>query len=266
MARDYPRIKDAYPDACEGDGVFTDLASFDMPWADVKSASALDLLYINHSGEKIQARIVRTNVNTYGVLDATSRALIAQALYNMYAEPWAKLWDTMTIEYSPIENYRMTETETTDRDGTTSGTDTGTVSHQGTDTETHTGTDTDTHTGTNTTVTARTEERGIYGFDSASASDSDSADIDETVTDTKNLTDTRTLNLTDGTQRSETETRNLASAGTHSDTEERELTRYGNIGVTTSQQMITAEREVWQWLYFEHVFNDIDKVIALQTY
>lgn len=264
--RRYPRIKDAYPLAWEGNGIFTDLAAFNVPWADAKQASALDLLYINHSGEKIQARIIRNNVNTEGVLDTAERGHIAQALYNMYAESWAKLWATMTVEYSPIENYRMTETETVDRDGTTSGTDTGTVAHQGTDTETHTGTDTETHTGTDTTVTARTEERGIYGFDSSTASDSDSAVINETATDTKNLTDTRTLNLTDGAQRNETETRNLANSGTHSDTEERELTRYGNIGVTTSQQMITAEREVWLWLYFEQIFNDVDKVIALQTY
>ena len=41
----------------------------------------------------------------------------------------------------------------------------------------------------------------------------------------------------------------------------------GNIGVTTSQKMISAEHELWLWNFFrEIVFPDLDKVCTLQVY
>ena len=64
----------------------------------------------------------------------------------------------------------------------------------------------------------------------------------------------------------ETETRNLANSSESDGTQTRELTRSGNIGVTTSQQMIASERELWQWNYFNVVFHDIDSVLCLPIY
>ncbi len=47
----------------------------------------------------------------------------------------------------------------------------------------------------------------------------------------------------------------------------RTLTRQGNIGVTTTQQMIEAQRELLLWEYFyKVVFPDIDKLITLTIY
>lgn len=54
--------------------------------------------------------------------------------------------------------------------------------------------------------------------------------------------------------------------GSSATRQNRELTRSGNIGVTTSQQMLEAERNVWVWDFFEKVFNDIDKIITLEVY
>lgn len=42
--------------------------------------------------------------------------------------------------------------------------------------------------------------------------------------------------------------------------------RSGNIGVTTSQQMIQAERDLWRWNFYEEVFRDVDSVVALKVY
>ncbi len=46
------------------------------------------------------------------------------------------------------------------------------------------------------------------------------------------------------------------------------LTRHGNIGVTTSQQMIESERNLWVlWQYFyDVVFPDINRVLTLSIY
>lgn len=46
----------------------------------------------------------------------------------------------------------------------------------------------------------------------------------------------------------------------------RELTRQGNIGVTTSQQMLTSELELREYNFFEKILADIDSVICLSTY
>ena len=47
----------------------------------------------------------------------------------------------------------------------------------------------------------------------------------------------------------------------------RTLTRKGNIGVTTSQQMIQAQRELLLWDYFyKVVFPDLDNFLTLQIY
>ena len=49
--------------------------------------------------------------------------------------------------------------------------------------------------------------------------------------------------------------------------EETETTqRSGNIGVTTTQQMMEAERNVWLWNFFDQVYKDIDTVLSLPIY
>ena len=46
----------------------------------------------------------------------------------------------------------------------------------------------------------------------------------------------------------------------------RDLTRRGNIGVTTSQQMLESELELRKYNLLDAIFNDIDKVICLKKY
>ena len=48
--------------------------------------------------------------------------------------------------------------------------------------------------------------------------------------------------------------------------EDTTLHRYGNIGVTTNQQMIEAERSIRMWNYFNSVYKDIDSVLAIRIY
>ena len=85
---------------------------------------------------------------------------------------------------------------------------------------------------------------------------------DVTVTETRNLTDgnTKTLNTND------LETRNLASSNSGSSEVDRTLNRSGNIGVTTTQQMLQSEIDLWQWTFFKQVFEDIDSVLCLDIY
>ena len=58
-----------------------------------------------------------------------------------------------------------------------------------------------------------------------------------------------------------------AESGTNTTTRNYRLTRSGNIGVTTSQQMIEQERNVWIWNFFrEIVFPAVDRVLTIPIY
>lgn len=56
-------------------------------------------------------------------------------------------------------------------------------------------------------------------------------------------------------------------SGTNTDTRNYRLTRSGNIGVTTSQQMVESERKLWLWDFFDSiVYPDIDRVLTINMY
>lgn len=116
---------------------------------------------------------------------------------------------------------------------------------------TETGTDTrerdaTTHnTGTVGNVATQTDESGVYGFNSSSSVASD----------------------TGSTSGSNTRTDNLTATTDDDETIEHTLTRSGNIGVTTSQQMIESERKLYLWNYFyDVVFPTVDRVLTLPIY
>ena len=86
-----------------------------------------------------------------------------------------------------------------------------------------------------------------------------SIDIDSTNTsaETRNLANTieRTQETENSEMGEDTTTRNYL------------LQRSGNIGVTTTQQMIEQERNIWLWDYFRKVvFHDVDLILTLSHY
>lgn len=50
------------------------------------------------------------------------------------------------------------------------------------------------------------------------------------------------------------------------DDNDRDLTRSGNIGVTTSQQMLQSELDLRTYKFYDQVMNDIDTVLCLKCY
>ena len=334
-------------------GIFAHLQSHDVPWKSLNVDTDLDIEYYgNHSGNKLISPLLSKLLPTSDELTTTELAVIARILYTMFGENWARLWETLQLEYNPIENYSMTERMTNDQKTTQYGhteTRTDNLSHSKTGTETDTpnttetrtdnlshsktGTETDTpnttetrtdnlshsKTGTetdtpNTTETqtpniTNTKNESKFGFNSSTAvpvaSSTDTNTGTNTVTKTgtdqksynvtdadtgtqtvaKTGTEQKTYNVTDadtGTQTvaktgTEQRTYNVTDADTgtqanvHSgtDTETRNylLTRKGNIGVTTSQQMIESERRLWAWNFFRDIiFSDVDKILTIQIY
>lgn len=273
------------------DGIFTRLKDMsDIPWgSDATLAGQLDLVYLgNHSGDKYAAPLLQKDDED---LTSAYKTQVLSAAYSIYKNKWTRLYEIQSAEYNPIENYSMVETHS----GTDTKTDTPTAwkdtevktpsnwketkEHKPgqtgySETETQTPTDWEKTTEALTADNKSTTDTSVYGFNS-----SDPVPSAKTETELKNKnTETQSGtyetekkvegSLIDETSQSGTFTTETTKSGTYeSETEyDTTLTRSGNIGVTTSQQMIQSEIELWQWLFFETVFKDLDQILTLSTY
>ena len=217
-----------------------------MPTDDYKAALPAELL-----SECAELEIVYPNPTTF-------RAILAA--WVRHRKPiWDKLYATTQYEYDPISNYDRTETETVSTDRTRTSTDS------------YSTTDTQYHTPGKSTTTA-TDRR--YGFNDASSPAP--AGIAESVTE-PDLTKRElpsgtgayselqfTLRGTDVTR--DTGTDSTSSSGSEDEDITRENRTRGNIGVTTTQQMIEAEREVVRYDFLEDVINDFKARFCLMVY
>lgn len=83
-----------------------------------------------------------------------------------------------------------------------------------------------------------------------------------------NTTDPAVINKTEGDEDTTTtgasEDNEVTKTATDTGTET--LTRSGNIGVTTSQQMLESEFKVRQYDFYKNMFKDIDSVLCLSIY
>lgn len=254
-----PVISEVFENWKLGQGIFDKIMSAaEMPWKDDTNVTAflLDIEYFgNRSGAKFCSPLVKYYIDENGVIPNLSREILAKVIVAKYLTPWSRLWLTNEVAYSPINNYDMTETRNLKRSDTEGELEAGTEHHTGTDTLQHGKTETTTHGKTDEEMTYR---YGLNSSDEPPPSDKFTnteggttavADTGSDV-DTKNLTDTSLVN------------RSKAGAG-----EEEETThRIGNIGVTTNQKLISEERNLWIWNFFDQVFRDIDRELTLAIF
>lgn len=271
-------------------GIFTFLNSLDVPWKEKNISQQLNLQYHgNISGKKetsplVDSLIVENN------LTENSKTMLAMSIFSIYSNKWNRLYRILSLEYEPIENYNMTETEKTTSTNENTDTVTTNTTNSNDVTETNTGTntvnDSENTTGKNTITDSRTiaeknnvtNNNSLYGFNSATGVNADS----QNGTETRSTKDENTHNDDLKGTRTNEHTENINTSkvtaqkndvkdvkdGTHTEngSQDRTLTRHGNIGVTTSQQMLNSEIELWQWDFFSGVFKDIDKILTIQTY
>lgn len=168
---------------------------------------------------------------------------------------WGRVYTAMNLEYNPIENYDRQETETT----------TGTRAHSGKDTTTRSGTVSETGSTTASTQGTASESgtttNKIAGFDSTTLVDHDSstgsntrqASDSSTGSSTRSGTDSSTQELTHGEQ--------IADSGS------RTSRIHGNIGVTTSQQMLQSELDLAPNLnIYQYITADFRKRFCVEVY
>lgn len=252
-----PILRDAFDGWEDGDGIFSYLSQLtDLPWSENTNITdaVLDLVYFgNHSGGKFCSPIVKLLLDDDNVVPSAGRTSLARIVIAKYLTNWQRLYATMVAEYNPIHNYDMVETKETET--------TEDKSMSGNGSSTQGGSVTDAYGETQTTAHGRGERDTTYryGMNNTTALNKASDDVvmqeNGTTTITHGGQDTHTRQLTDSSSGSVTED--------NSGTEQYELHRSGNIGVTTSQQMLQAERELWTWSYFDQIFKDLDNELGL---
>lgn len=163
---------------------------------------------------------------------------------------WTRLYKTTLLDYNPIENYDRTE-EWTEGENSARSVDAETTGNSTTDS-------------TGSTNTSGTTTAGATGQKFVSA-------YNETdFTPTEKDTDTQT-GSSDTEQHEEGNVKVKTTADTTtSETEKRDLVRsgraHGNIGVTTSQQMIESEREVSLYNILDVIITSFKNRFCLQIY
>lgn len=291
------KLTEYFPDWMSGGGIFAYNSFAQSIFDEVLpiSGQTLDLEFFgNVSGDKIASPLVQ-KIGNNAALTGDKIIALQSVISNINGETFRRVLNTYQIEYNPANNYDMSEqysetgaieygktrtrTDNTNRRFTASDTRAPnlTTTDSGTENETRTPNTTETRT-PNTT---ETRTSGVFGFNSSGASNSDTSQTALSGTDTTRKTGTETVIKTVGNTRTEsgtdersttsteTNTGTVADADTGTDetTKAHTLTRSGNIGVTTTQQMLQSERELWIWNFIrEVVFPAVDKVLTIQLY
>lgn len=184
---------------------------------------------------------------------------------------YSRLYNSTLLEYKPLENYDMEE-EGTD-DTLTSGSRSTNIGEY-TDTMTgNTKANIGKVNGTNKSTTteggSEEHERKVAPFDSDTYAEqeltTDTFNKRTTTNDTTNSTDAR-IDTTSHEDAHNISARTDTSTDSGSHNLSHRLTRHGNIGVTTSQQMLQSEREVAMFNFIGIVAHDIVKSICICIY
>ena len=204
-----------------------DKVSTDLKLFTIFTSAEMFSYFVNKFGERDFYKYY-DNENDGSNTNMVKQASDYIALYGKsHKYEYDKLVDTLSLEYNPIENYSMTE--------------------KGTDTRTPNITQTNKGVNTNTIGVDTSITTGKTTFDK-----SDSFINDTKTTNTGTNTDTQDINTT------------VTTAGNEKTVHE--FTRSGNIGVTTSQQMIESERQLAMFSVVDLFVKAIADIILIGVY
>lgn len=199
--------------------------------------------------------ILRKTISKFDTIEDITRRIqtVCDALYYAHDYTYTHLSASLKLEYEPLENYRMTEEEDTKNSGTDTihmdrGAHTDTISYGERRGQDIMGGATDTGSSTH----------NVAPFESQSYQNVDKDENSQTYGSRTN-------------QHSQNSVSDSTTIGGHMDidttehghTIKRKLERYGNVGVTTSQQMLESERQVSYFNFMRIVANDIVHTICV---
>lgn len=255
-----------------------------------------DYISFNHGSLNIRYTLEDSITNNPSILQN-----VIVNWYNSHKYQYETLYNTTLLKYEPLQNYNRTEEveDTTNRTGmndTTFGsrTDTSTTNNTtniGAQDNTNTDNETTKIGAINTETNSSTNKKGsesnekevapydsenYYNQEKDTLSFTNRSDTNNSTTTTNARTDTRTNTTTEkvGAREDTTTSSTSNTFGGHTDATSRNENEtythsshmYGNIGVTTSQQMLQSEREVAYFNFVSIVAHDIIKLIAICIY
>ena len=259
-------------------------------------ATLRDYISFNHGDLEIRYKLEDSTLENPSIIQN-----IIVNLYNANKYKYETLYNTTLLKYEPLQNYDRTEeirdeTERNGTDNTTFGSRTDTINTNNTTNigaQDNTITDNETtkigiiKTETNSTTSKKgseSNEKKVAPYDSETyynqekntLSFTNRTDENTSTTTTDARTDTRTNKRTEklGARKDTTESSTSNTFGGHTDATSKNENEtythkshmYGNIGVTTSQQMLESAREVAYFNFLSIVAHDIIKLIAICIY
>lgn len=263
----------------DGGQIFDGLTTY-PEWLTNDIQGAVQAQLIDYSLRRIQPRVQLLADQLDEEVEEVVQMLV-KARIDRNSYKYETLLATESFDYNPIENYNMIESESGSFD---KGQEVDTTLHGHQLQRTHANSDTLTlntlegrqsaaHiTGSSSsTEGARSDSttKSVYGINSTdpvpadvesfskgaqqnSATSGSDSTGGETIQRTGTETNAHAGTITDANSGTDTMT-----SGTRKDTHARSLTRSGNIGVTTSQQMIESEREVANFSFLKILTEDL---------
>lgn len=171
---------------------------------------------------------------------------------------WARYFRTMVVKYNLLHNTDKTQEETTYTTSSDEGTSSGNSSNSSSRSNKHIADNTESDTAT-------TSSSNLHQLSAANQTD-----FHNKTKDTANGTDTRSGSV----KRNETDTGSDTSSGEHKQEYNNERTievthkvrAYGNIGVTTNQQMLAEERQHLAFNVLDKIIEDFKKEFCIMIY
>jgi len=179
---------------------------------------------------------------------------------------WNKLYDTTVLDYNPIWNKDGTVTETEKHIKNNNYTDvtdgkiadhSSTIGNQNTETSGNENIDTTNNTN---------EKDYVFGFNSENAAQSGETVTDDTGNTETNRSENSTTNSSANTDATTTNNTNFKHDEKENIDREYTRTEQGNIGITTTQQMINEEREVDKFNLMDYIIDRFKQRFCLLVY
>lgn len=270
-----------------GQGIFTALNDLNVPWKDKNISLLLDTEYYTTFGNRQTSPLVDYLIGDKEQLSTEDTQKLAHIIFNKFSENWNRIDLAFSKEYNPIWNKDGTETTTVENSAKTTTYEKGNQTNRTTK-----GEQINTNgygEGQTTESQGATKTTNAYGQDKTTTENETSAFNSTTYQDDTKSTETKaektdrittdaitntttekakTDTLTEG-QREDTFT-DGARTDTTQEGETTQTTTYsfgGNIGVTTTQDMLTAEFDMREkYNFFDIIFRNVDSILSCGYY
>ena len=265
----FQKLNEVYDPLTSNVGIFKELFKLNSnsTWLTVDVANTLDLdYYLGFSLNKFISPLFDNLINQD---KDTALTKIAKIINTRFMLNWNKTYDAYVKAYEPLENYSMEEVETPNlvESRTSNRNESANRNSDNKSTINNNKTSESKHS-INIQNSGNTES-GLYGFNSSKSLPSNNGN--STNITLADLESNKTLNndvLNESHVDNSKETSTLTGSANDEihHTGNRMLTRKGNIGVTTSQQMLESEIKLRKYDFYKRLMMDVDSVMCLKSY